>query len=265
MALLLQRCSKVQRALNNADASEVAAGASTSSRGKLAAAVAAAAPLDAASRGAGKAPAQGRAGGRPASSSAAAAAAGAGSAVASAATSSGSKLLERAAQRLLEEGRGQAARPASSRALVAGRPARPSAAAASAAGAEDLRSSPLGTVLSQYKEAQSAWAQEKVRAARRSGASVMCRCGMLPRVLLLTPRIATPSLLLLPRQAKLRRDAVAARKQAAKLELELAKHSRQQQHRAAELASLRAALKGRDVQLEEAHARARQLQDALAQ
>lgn len=39
-----------------------------------------------------------------------------------------------------------------------------SAAAAAAAGAsvDDLRNSPLGTVLAQYKEAQAAWAQEKV-------------------------------------------------------------------------------------------------------
>lgn len=38
-----------------------------------------------------------------------------------------------------------------------------SATAAAAATVEDLRTSPLGTVLAQYKEAQAVWAQEKVR------------------------------------------------------------------------------------------------------
>jgi hypothetical protein len=36
------------------------------------------------------------------------------------------------------------------------------ATVAAAASVDDLRNSPLGTVLAQYKEAQAAWAQEKV-------------------------------------------------------------------------------------------------------
>eukprot|EP00775_Hariotina_reticulata_P000229 gene229-432_t len=83
----------------------------------------------------------------------------------------------------------------------------------------------LSTVLSQYKEAQAAWAQEK---------------------------------------AKLRRDAVVARKQASKLELELARATRLQQHAALDVASLKAALKGRDVVLEEAMAKVKHLEEVLA-
>jgi hypothetical protein len=65
-------------------------------------------------------------------------------------------------------------------------------------------------------------------------------------------------------QAKLRRDAVVARKQAAKLELELGRATRLQQHAALDVASLKAALKGRDVVLEEAMAKAKHMEEVLA-
>lgn len=65
-------------------------------------------------------------------------------------------------------------------------------------------------------------------------------------------------------QAKLRREAVANRKKASKLELEMAKLQRLHQHKSLDVSSLRAALKGRDLQLEEAHARNKQLEAALA-
>jgi hypothetical protein len=65
-------------------------------------------------------------------------------------------------------------------------------------------------------------------------------------------------------QAKLRREAVAARKEASQVRLELAKVSRSSEHRTQEASCLKAALKGRDVLLEELQARARQLEDELA-
>lgn len=48
-----------------------------------------------------------------------------------------------------------------------------SATVAAAVSVDDLRSSPLGTVLAQYKEAQAVWAQEKVRSAGRAGDPVL--------------------------------------------------------------------------------------------
>jgi hypothetical protein len=69
---------------------------------------------------------------------------------------------------------------------------------------------------------------------------------------------------LCPCQAKLRREAVTSRKQVGKLELELAKLQRLHQHKTLDVSSLRAALKGRDLLLEEAQARNRQLEEALA-
>jgi len=65
-------------------------------------------------------------------------------------------------------------------------------------------------------------------------------------------------------QAKLRREAVAARKEASQARLELTKASRSSEHRAQEASSLKAALKGRDVLLEELQGRVRQLEDELA-
>lgn len=65
-------------------------------------------------------------------------------------------------------------------------------------------------------------------------------------------------------QAKLRREAVTARKEASQARLELAKASRSSEHRAQETSSLKAALKGRDVLLEELQGRIRQLEDELA-
>jgi hypothetical protein len=65
-------------------------------------------------------------------------------------------------------------------------------------------------------------------------------------------------------QAKLRREAVSARKEASQARLELAKVSRSSEHRAQEVSCLKAALKGRDVLLEEMQGRVRQLEDELA-
>ncbi len=65
-------------------------------------------------------------------------------------------------------------------------------------------------------------------------------------------------------QAKLRREAETARKKAAQLELELSKLQRAHQHRAGDLSSLRAALKGRDDALGEAQARVKELESTLA-
>lgn len=64
-------------------------------------------------------------------------------------------------------------------------------------------------------------------------------------------------------QAKLRREAVASRKKASKLELEMAKLQRLHQHKTLDVNSLKAALKGRDQTLEEAHGKIRQLEEAL--
>lgn len=186
----------------------------------------------------------------PDSRGASAAQAAGGSSSDAAAAEADSKLLMRAAQRLLEDaqedaqqvsrnlkaaaaaagGAGvgrRAAGRATSRPLASSSCARKSAAAtvAAAASVDDLRNSPLGTVLAQYKEAQAAWGQEK---------------------------------------AKLRREAVAARKEASQARLELTKASRSSEHRAQEASSLKAALKGRDVLLEELQGRVRQLEDELA-
>lgn len=113
-----------------------------------------------------------------------------------AAAGADSKLLVRAAQRLLEDAQqdaqqvarsltaltpaaGVAAGPAAASAARAARgrllsngnsctgsrstaAAATACAAAAAASVDDLRNSPLGTVLAQYKEAQAGWAQEKV-------------------------------------------------------------------------------------------------------
>lgn len=65
-------------------------------------------------------------------------------------------------------------------------------------------------------------------------------------------------------QAKLRREAVAARKEASQLRLELAKVSRSSEHRVQEASCLKAALKGRDVLLEEMQGRVKQQEDELA-
>lgn len=65
-------------------------------------------------------------------------------------------------------------------------------------------------------------------------------------------------------QAKLRREAVAARKEASAVRLELAKVLRSSGHRAQEASCLKAALKGRDVLLEEMQGRVKQLEDELA-
>jgi hypothetical protein len=65
-------------------------------------------------------------------------------------------------------------------------------------------------------------------------------------------------------QAKLRREAVAARKEVAQVRLELSKVSRSSEHRAQEASCLKAALKGRDVLLEELQGRVRQLEEELA-
>jgi hypothetical protein len=59
--------------------------------------------------------------------------------------------------------KGAAGRAAAAPASGAGVRRSTSATAAAAATVDDLRSSPLGTVLAQYKEAQAVWAQEKVR------------------------------------------------------------------------------------------------------
>lgn len=101
----------------------------------------------------------------PSRSSAAAAAA-----VARASPSKDSKLLVRAAQRLI--GNAQAETEQEDRALTvaaaaapARQPAAPIAGKKPSAGVSSDRGSPLATVLAQYKEAQAAWAQEKVRAS----------------------------------------------------------------------------------------------------
>lgn len=64
-------------------------------------------------------------------------------------------------------------------------------------------------------------------------------------------------------QAKLRREAVSARKDASQARLELAKVTCSAEHRAQEASCLKAALKGRDVLLEEMQGRVRQLEDEL--
>lgn len=57
---------------------------------------------------------------------------------------------------------------------------------------------------------------------------------------------------------------MSARKEASQARLELAKVSRSSEHRAQEASCLKAALKGRDVLLEEMQGRVRQLEDELA-
>lgn len=133
-----------------------------------------------------------------------------------------SKLLVRAAQKLLQNAQAEAQQVDKALASAKG-PATSYRTAASSA-ANDHRNSPLGSVLAQFKEAQAAWAQEK---------------------------------------AKLRREAVASRKKASKLELDLAKLQRLHQHKTLDVNSLKAALKGRDQTLEEAHGKVRQLEEAL--
>lgn len=64
-------------------------------------------------------------------------------------------------------------------------------------------------------------------------------------------------------QAKLRREAVSARKEASAVRLELAKVTRSSEHKAQEASCLKAALKGRDVLLEEMQGRVKQLEDEL--
>jgi hypothetical protein len=102
---------------------------------------------------------------------------------AAAAAQAESKLLVQAAQQLLEDAQEDAQQvsrnlKSATAALVPANRAAERAAAAPAGGAcmrrstsataaaaatvDDLRSSPLGTVLAQYKEAQAVWAQEKV-------------------------------------------------------------------------------------------------------
>lgn len=117
------------------------------------------------------------------SAAAAAAESSAKAAAKAAAVEADSKLLVRAAQQLLEDAQQDAQQfgrslkagsatagagrkpPLRAGAVSAGSCGRKSTGAtvAGAASVDDLRSSPLGTVLAQYKEAQAAWAQEKVR------------------------------------------------------------------------------------------------------
>lgn len=135
-------------------------------------------------------------------------------------TDADSKLLVRAAQRLLEDAQddahqgsrtlkeaaaGSAGAGAGAGRRAAGRASagagasssntgrRPAAAVAAVASVDDLRNSPLGSVLAQYKEAQAAWAQERVgvaissavcsvERARQHGCTCTCavawRCGV---------------------------------------------------------------------------------------
>eukprot|EP00877_Chromochloris_zofingiensis_P008578 jgi/Chrzof1/3974/Cz13g15180.t1 len=88
----------------------------------------------------------------------------------------------------------------------------------------NLPSTPLSTVLAQYKDAQAAWAREK---------------------------------------AGLRREAVTQRKRATKLEQDYTKLERLHAHKTLDVQTLRNALKGRDVQLQEADAEVKRLQAEL--
>lgn len=231
VAQLLDRCNRVHQALNkSADTDGEEPPATKPIANKAAAAVAAARAAAAAAAGTKHSRTAARSASSSSSSAAAAATAVAAAAAARASPSKDSKLLVRAAQRLLRNAQAEAEQV--DRALTvaaAAAPERQAPAAAaikkpSAAVSAD-RGSPLATVLAQYKEAQAAWAQDK---------------------------------------AKLRREAVSCRKQAGKLELELAKLQRLHQHKTLDVSSLRAALKGRDLLLEEAQARSRQLEEALA-
>ncbi|MEW5306660.1 MAG: hypothetical protein WDW36_009111 [Sanguina aurantia] len=84
---------------------------------------------------------------------------------------------------------------------------------------------PLSSVLSQYKEAETVWAQEKGR---------------------------------------LRREALAERKRANKNDLELQRLSRLTEHKSLDIKALKIALRNRDVQLEDSHAGVKALEDALS-
>jgi hypothetical protein len=111
----------------------------------------------------------------PSSSAAAAATAVAAAAAARASPSKDSKLLVRAAQRLLRNAQAEAEQV--DRALTVAAAAAPqerqpppaAAARKQSAGVSADRGSPLATVLAQYKEAQAAWAQEKVRPCKPVG------------------------------------------------------------------------------------------------
>lgn len=87
-----------------------------------------------------------------------------------------SRLIMRTAKKLVEEAQTKALQLESARRTA---PAlKPVANRAAANAADDIRSSPLGTVLAQYKEAQAAWAQEKVgaydRQQRCSSVQLLC-------------------------------------------------------------------------------------------
>lgn len=84
---------------------------------------------------------------------------------------------------------------------------------------------PLASVLAQYKEAETFWAQEK---------------------------------------ARLRREAVTHRKKASKLELELQRVTRLHEHRGLDMKALKAALKSRDQQIQSLTARVKELEDVNA-
>eukprot|EP00878_Enallax_costatus_P010498 GHUV01010961.1.p1 GENE.GHUV01010961.1~~GHUV01010961.1.p1 ORF type:complete len:461 (+),score=214.24 GHUV01010961.1:460-1842(+) len=243
VAQLLERCNKVHQALCRADeddeqqASTAAGDASRKSAVAAAAAAvkaaksatAAAATLSKASPGrpSASAPGQSSSTGRALSAAAAGSAAAKAhnaSATAAPGRAGSSKVLVRAAQKLLHDAQAQAQQVDRALTITAAAGSAAHRAAASSA-ADDHRNSPLGTVLAQYKEAQAAWAQEK---------------------------------------ARLRRDAVASRKKASKLEIDLAKLQRLHEHKSLDVSTLKAALKGRDQSLDEAHAKIRQLEEALA-
>jgi hypothetical protein len=76
------------------------------------------------------------------------------------------------------------------------------------------------------------------------GQTQWSECTRTPAVRSASPPVAAPDPLCRGPQAKLRREATEAAKRAARLELELKKHERLAGHRAADVASLRAALKG---------------------
>ncbi len=156
-------------------------------------------------------------------------------------------------------------------AAAGGRPqAAPATSLAAPAGGSGFTSktSPLATVLAQYKEAETGWLQEKVR-------------GCAGRARLLATRRAAPDLLLpaargqgpdapprpthppTRRQAELRREAAAQRKRANKAELELKRLERLHAHQALDVQALRQALRGRDEQLQEADARAARLEEMV--
>ncbi|KAF8071001.1 sugar phosphate/phosphate translocator [Scenedesmus sp. PABB004] len=237
VAALLARCSRVQHALaaRTAACGDDGGGHDDGSSGGEASGGEGAAPPAPASRpplrpaAARPRPLHGRPGTR---SAGAPARLGAGVATPAAVAGGGSELLARAAQRLLRDAQADAQQAERALAVMpraaGGRPAArgsTSDGGGGGGGGGEPRSSPLATVLAQYREAQAAWAADK---------------------------------------AKLRREAAAATKRATKLELELAQLRRASEHKAHDVASLRAALKGRDALLSESQARVRTLEEALA-